>query len=59
MTTFNADYSNTELLGQELNEEDLSQVSGWLTLTGPWDNRPDLCKDVSKVLLRAFGLNPE
>ena len=59
MTTFNADYDNTELLGQELNEEDLSQVSGGLTPTGPWDVHVDPYKDLNKVLLRAFGLNPD
>ena len=59
MTELNTDYNSTELLGQELNEEDLSQVSGGLTPTGPWDVHVDPYKDLNKVLLRAFGLNPE
>jgi bacteriocin-like protein len=36
MTTFNTDYSNTELLDQELTTAELSQVSGGLVRTnGP------------------------
>ena len=55
MATFAADYNTTELVDQELNEEDLSQVSGGLTPSGPWDVHVDPFKD----LLRALGFDPK
>ena len=32
MTTFNTDYSNTELLAQELNDEELQEVNGGILI---------------------------
>ena len=58
MTTINTGCSNTELLDQELNAAELSQVSGGLTPTGPWDVHldPNPFKDLSKDLFRALGI---
>ena len=57
MTNFNPDCIKTELLGQELNEEDLSQVFGGLTPTGPWDAHVFPLQDLRTRFFRAFGLN--
>ena len=58
MTAFNTDCTHTELLGQELNEEELSQVFGGLTPTGPWDNEVLPFRDLRFILFRELGLDP-
>ena len=57
MTTINTDYSNTELLDQELSNEDLSDLSGGLTPSGPWDVHVD--PNPFKYLYRALGIDPQ
>ncbi|WP_413314545.1 MULTISPECIES: hypothetical protein [unclassified Prochlorococcus] len=42
MTTINIDDNNTELLDQELTNEDLSDLSGGLTPTRPWDESDEI-----------------
>ena len=54
MTTINTDYSNTELLDQELTIEDLSDFAGGLTPSVPRDVLANPFKD----LLRALGIEP-
>ena len=53
MTTINTNY-NTELLDQELTNEELSDLSGGLTPSGPRDVLANPFKD----LLRALGIEP-
>ena len=53
MTTINNDYK-TELLDQELTNEELSDLSGGLTPSGPRDVLANPFKD----LLRALGIEP-
>ena len=57
MTTINTDYSNTELLDQELTNAELSEVSGGLTPTGPWDVHVD--PNPLNYLYRALGIDPQ
>jgi len=56
MTTINTNY-NTELLDQELTNEELSDLSGGLTPSGPWDVHVDP-NPFKPWLFRALGIKP-
>ena len=55
MTTFNTDYSNTELLDQELTTAELSQVSGGMSDDERYEQAIAAAYQSGVELLKAIG----